>query len=204
MRSLCKLDHKDVTTSSVLGFSEESASKGPYVLSPAPKAWPGALVASQLAAMITSELENMEAIHLQVLLAASQARDAEDQMDDIWQKGFAQLENFVFLALCDANCCELAASTMRAMMHSAPSAEEGDAMLQSKGLVGVMKLMYPADGSGDTTCQACVESLIRELAAEGQARHSAVVGMLSALREESPESVSGSLRELVEQVELMS
>ena len=201
---LCKLDHKEVATASVLGFSEEPASKGPYLLAPATKTWPGALVVSQLAAMVTSELENMEKIHLQVLLAASQARDAEDQMDDIWQKGFAQLENFVFLALCDGNCCELAASTMRAMMHSAPSAEDGDAMLRSKGLVGVMKLMYPADGSGDAECQGCVEALLRELAAEGQARQSAVVDMLSALREESPESIQGSLRQLVENVELMS
>ena len=88
----------------MLGFSEEPASQGSYLLSSATKAWPGGLVISQLAAMVTSELENMEAIHLQVLLAASQARDAEDQMDDIWQNGFAQLENFVFLALCDANC----------------------------------------------------------------------------------------------------
>lgn len=159
MECMCSLDPRDSDTASVLGFAEEPTKLGPYPLHAAPVAWmrtgAGSLVAAQIAATVTA-LENIEAIHLQVLLAVFGALGG-GEASDRWTESMMQLKNFVFLALSDPGCTSLAAAVLRKMVSVLPSEEAGNMFINDKGLIGVLMLMYPRNEDGNKECHMCAE-----------------------------------------------
>lgn len=92
----------------------------------------------------------------QILLAVFGAF-GDDEAADTWADSMMQLKNFVFLALSDPGCTNLAAAVLRKMISALPSEEAGNMFINDKGLIGVLMLLYPRDEAGNKECHACAE-----------------------------------------------
>jgi hypothetical protein len=185
-----KGDQKSFTTSVNDADTEElpvsGASGGKYRLVPLPLTpdWPGLMIAQQLVQDLQKQQpEHMEVEQMQALLAClttpfGEPSAFERGMDaDAWQEIFGYARDYVFVALCDVECCELALSILKAYILDSPLQER---VLQEGTLLGSLRLLYPLEGGADEECQMLVQAFLEDIYREGGAYASAVKELLDS------------------------
>jgi hypothetical protein len=173
---LLSTDKKDSEELPVAG-----ASGGKYRLQPLPcsREWPGLLIAQQLVTDLQSnQPEHMETEQMQAFLAcltsAEEGAPFQDNMTQ-WVDVFSGVRDYVFVALCDGECCDLALSVLRKFILESSLQ---DSVLREGTLLGSLRLLYPMDGSADAECQAMVTDFFRQIWEAGDPYADAVEALL--------------------------
>ena len=122
-----------------------------------------------------------------LLAGACRGRGAgEAALGAAWTERFNALGNHVFVAICDADCCDAALEAVRCMaLHSA----EGAATLCDERFLGMLRLAFPQPQSGilpDDFCQERLVALLRDLEALGGPWRGAVEELVSGFERMSP------------------
>jgi len=170
--------HSDAEEIAVAG-----ASGGRYRLAPLPLSpgWSGLSVAQQLVEDVQEEQpDHLEVEQMQALLACLTTHP--NNTDSVfeanmpaWQEVFNQARDYVFVALCDAECCDLALCILREFVTRSALQEK---VLQEGNLLGSLRLLYPLEPGADQGCQTKVADFLEEMYAAGNPYSSAVVQLL--------------------------
>ena len=181
------------------------ASGGKYRLAPLPlgRAWPGLPIARQIAARIVAEQpEHMELGEIQGLLAAmTGGSEAEDADMGAWVDVFQSVRDYIFVALCDGDCCDVALEVLRKLVAESPL---GESVLAESTLLGSLRLLFPDGGSGAGgqdeeergdmgACQEQVKAFLEELWGQGQPFAGAVEALLAQFEADHPEQFGPSI-----------
>lgn len=81
-------------------------------------------------------------------------------LNEVWVDIFDSMLDLVFVGLCDANCAEIAASTLLFVLQNSAG---GCNIIKGKRFTGVLRLVYPADRQCDLKCQNVLQSFLRQV-----------------------------------------
>lgn len=161
------------------------ASGGKYRLVPLPLTpqWPGLLIATQLVQDLQkAQPEHMEVEQMQALVACLTTAPGEQTVFDqgqgaAWEEIFGYARDYIFVALCDAECCDLALKILRSYILDSDLQEK---VLQEGTLLGSLRLLYPLEGGADEGCQEQVSIFLEDVFREGGAHAKAVESLLDS------------------------
>jgi len=175
------------TTSTEDADTEElpvsGASGGKYRLVPLPLTpeWPGLLIATQLVQDLQkAQPEHMEVEQMQALVACLTTPPGEQTVFEqgqgaAWEEIFGYARDYIFVALCDAECCDLALKILRSYILDSDLQEK---VLQEGTLLGSLRLLYPLEGGADEGCQEQVSNFLDDIFREGGGFAGAVESLL--------------------------
>jgi len=157
------------------------ASGGKYRLQPLPLTpdWPGLLIAQQLVTDVAvKQPEHMEPEQMQALLGCLTSPKGSspfaDGMDE-WIELFQKVRDYIFVALCDSDCVDLALQILRKFILESDLRE---AVLKEGTLLGSLRLLYPLEGGADQQCQEDVAEFLKEMYEEGHPYSKAIEMLL--------------------------
>lgn len=140
---------------------------GKYRLAPLPLSpgWAGLSIAQQLVQEVQdSQPEHMEVEQMQALLACLTTSPAKETVFSTdmaaWAEVFNHARDYVFVALCDAECCDLALCILREFVLRSELQEK---VLQEGTLLGSLRLLYPIEPGADQGCQERVAAFLEEM-----------------------------------------
>lgn len=154
----------------------------------------GLAVAQQLATVLKLEQpEHMEVEQMRALLAClSSPRQGSVFATDMpeWEKVFVQVRDYVFVALCDAECCDLALCILREFVLRSDLQAQ---VLQEPTFLGSLRLLYPMEDGADEGCQTKVAGFFNEMFDSGEPYATAVMQLLDKFAENHPEQFKKSV-----------
>ncbi len=138
-----------------------------YYLAHLPSEWNGVVIAQALAGEIKAAvLENLEVEHLNVLLACMSPSLANvsaftDDNQENWYSVFSDLQNYIYVALCDPTCTDLSANILRTLIFESNFGLE---ILDNKRLIGCLQLLFPSNATaGNNHCQEVFGAFYEDL-----------------------------------------
>ena len=137
-----------------------------FMLEPVAATWDSLGVAHALASSWSENdaLERLELVHVQCLRAATGGNagvESMQQAPDEWARVFQAASDYLFVALCDRECCLSAIEVIRSF---ATSSLLGDEVVRSPMLLASLGLLFPEDGGDeDVWCQENVTRFLAEL-----------------------------------------
>lgn len=181
------------------GDGASAETSGSFQIAPVAGQWPSLAVARSLTAMVAAnQLEHLEYEHFQILVAALQgapfgddaesARASAGTVDD-WLSLFETLQDHVFVALCDVECCNMAVHVLERFMFDTP---KGTAVLDAPTLVGSLMLLHQGS-EDDGACQETVAAFLSNAAGKGDDFSDAVRSLLGRFRDSKPDAYDKSL-----------
>ena len=127
-----------------------------------------------------NRLDRLQPEHMEVLNACvSSALELMPgrELQGEWLELYSALVDYIFVAICDPHCVNNAVAIVLNFVYYSSLHE---LVLQENRFVGILRLLYPLEGSGNTKCQVAIESFFKELFASKGSRSydRAVTGLL--------------------------
>lgn len=119
--------------------------------------WDGCCVVTDVAEEITRQKSDfIEPEHMEVVAAAVTNSDLFDQDTSRWTSAFAGsgLMEYVFVAMCDPDCCDFAIRTLHTFVNGPK--ELRHLVLRSDALIGALRLLFSPDSESDVLSQHAV------------------------------------------------
>eukprot|EP00941_MAST-03F_sp_MAST-3F-sp1_P001534 g1534.t1 len=143
---------------------------GRYELCPVMNVWEPMVIVQQMGKMLAEkQTEYIELEQVELVVAATCSENAKQSMKEepmAWKEVFEKdgIKDYIFIALCDPDCCELAVKVVSTLVYGPDLLR--DSVLQAESLVGAMRLLFPSQDEGEpfpqeTVCAFFTEALKR-------------------------------------------
>jgi hypothetical protein len=123
-----------------------------------PKCWDPCSVVNDVAQNITSQKHDfIEPEYMEVVAAAVvSSTPSLEQQKERWIRSFARtgLRDYVFVAMCDPDCCDYAIRTLHTFVNGPELLR--DLVLKADALVGAIRLLFSPDSESDALSQHSV------------------------------------------------
>lgn len=134
-----------------------------------------------------NRLDRLPPEYLEVLNASvSSALDLDPgvELTGEWLELYSALVDYIFVALCDPECVDNAIAIVLCFIFHSTLHE---LVLQESRFIGMLRLMYPAEGTGNAKCQGAMEDFFKELfQAKGRKYDRSVTGLLGQFWKSHP------------------
>mmetsp|Transcript_12233 Transcript_12233/g.18521 ORF Transcript_12233/g.18521 Transcript_12233/m.18521 type:complete len:865 (+) Transcript_12233:98-2692(+) len=114
-------------------------------------------------------------IHKQGSTASCESEIFETTLNGSWVELYTSLKDFILVGLCNPSCTEDAAGILVEYVLKSPT-QEG--VITDNKFLSTLKLLYPADGSGNGVCQSATEAFFEHLFNCGDFYAAAVVNTI--------------------------
>jgi len=158
------------------------ASNGiPFVVEPVTLRWhPMAIASALISSVRKNNLDRLEAEQLEVLYGCvvsiiETAADNTAGLDDSWVTVYTSLKDYIIVGLCDQNSCRSSSGILRCFLKNS---KLKTFILKEPRFIGILRLLYPEDGSGSSLCQQNMEDFFRDVYTLGDPYSSTVVTVL--------------------------
>jgi hypothetical protein len=166
------------------------AADGDYQLDTVPRAWSAVNIATQLARVVVdNKMEAMDVPHVELLQAVTHSPGAFASGMGSWLETFELLKDYVYVALCDQLCCVSAQSVLKRFLVASDLQERA---LEDACFMGALRMLYPADGGGDRTCQDSVAGWLVEVSELGDAFSTSLLAILDSFSKRHQAEFDGS------------
>lgn len=166
---------------------------GKIKLTPLPMDWPALTVARALVnALASDNADRLREEHAQTLLACVRSGATGNPFGEdmsAWTAIFRDVQDYIFVALCDSACCEMALLILREFtFYSSLSSN----ILEIPTFRGTLRLLFPEEDAGrvSATCQRSVCDFLLEVAAEGGEHRDVVRAALDEFVTKFPQQLS--------------
>eukprot|EP01041_Mallomonas_annulata_P000158 gene158-262_t len=136
----------------------------PFVLEPIVERWNPLAIASSVEQLVQREsLDGLEPAQLEILLACVRSAcdvPGSEPLSGAWRRIYTSLKDYIFVGFCDQSSCVSATGIMKCFIEKSPMHE---GILKENRFMGILRLLYPEDGSGSASCQRVVEDFLREI-----------------------------------------
>ena len=129
-----------------------------YRLVSLPSEWNATIVASGVASELRSRgLVNLSLQHMEILHACLKSGSMSADDKAAWSSVFAEVKDFLYVALCDVDVCAVAIEVLRTLFAGLDS---GEVKATFEIMTKSLKLLYP---SGDEVCRGAVGSFLADV-----------------------------------------
>eukprot|EP00607_Mallomonas_marina_P010098 CAMPEP_0182419154 /NCGR_PEP_ID=MMETSP1167-20130531/3552_1 /TAXON_ID=2988 /ORGANISM="Mallomonas Sp, Strain CCMP3275" /LENGTH=775 /DNA_ID=CAMNT_0024593809 /DNA_START=304 /DNA_END=2628 /DNA_ORIENTATION=- len=161
-------------------ISLPSSTGMPFVLEPITVRWHPVQMAQAIEQTVqNSALDRLEPAQMVVLLACVQSVPEDisgaESLVGPWKTLYASLKDYIFVGFCDPQSCVSATGIMKCFMERS---EMHESILKETRFMGILRLLYPEDGSGSQECQNVAEDFLRDVFAFGDVYSNVVVHVI--------------------------
>jgi hypothetical protein len=154
---------EDGATARTLPLGLPSSTGIDFILEPVTPRWSPINLAKAIE--ITVRLNHLDRLlpeHIEVLnsCVSSALEQSGGELGTDWLDIYSALVDYIFVALCDPSSVDNAVAIVLCFVYHSSLHE---LVLQETRFVGILRLLYPAEGSGIAKCQAAIEDFFQEL-----------------------------------------